>query len=170
MVRRCPACSEPLRTERQPHRWLLACDACGRNWDLEGRVELAPQLQGQSSEQPPHQPSEAVLVLHHTPEEFSRWLLRVAPPQATRAGGLLFGVLTVGERPGPLFWERVAKELGLTTEEVQRRAGLRPVLAVNRAGEVDGAEQLAEEERLQVRRAIVRMHKALGEVSPRPGS
>jgi len=66
----------------------------------------------------------------------------------------LYRVLTKGERPSPLFCERMAKYLGLSPQELERRAGLRPVLEVGSNGELHGLDALSEDERDSVRQSF----------------
>jgi hypothetical protein len=66
----------------------------------------------------------------------------------------LYRVLTKGERPSPLFCDRMAKYLDLRAEELERRAGLRPVVEIGNNGEMAGFDDLSEDERSTVRNAF----------------
>src|SRR5829696_4860078 len=59
----------------------------------------------------------------------------------------LYRVLTKGERPSPLFCDRMAKYLEL-------RAGLRPVVEIGNNGDMAGFGDLSEDERSTVRDAF----------------
>src|SRR4051794_16375995 len=78
----------------------------------------------------------------------------------------LYRVLTKGERPSPLFCERMASYLDLSPDELERRAGLRPVLEVGSNGEMGGLEQLTEDERSSVRQAFASAVSALDRGQP----
>jgi|GEM_PF-6925076 hypothetical protein len=114
------------------------------------------------------------LVVYGSLEGFRRWLdyelfRRFGRATSNRSicikAGLpenaLYRVLTKGERPSPLFCERMAEYLGLKPEELERRAGLRPVLEVGYNGELTGVDMLSEEERASVRRAFAEAVDAL---------
>ena len=66
----------------------------------------------------------------------------------------LYRVLTKGERPSPLFCDRMAKYLELRAEELERRAGLRPVVEIGNNGDMAGFGDLSEDERSTVRDAF----------------
>src|SRR4051794_19584519 len=114
------------------------------------------------------------LVVYGSLEGFRQWLDyelfrrfgRAASNRSIciRAGlpeNALYRVLTKGERPSPLFCERMAKYLGLSPELMERRAGLRPVLEIDPSANVKDAESLSEEERQTVRQALQSAIEAL---------
>jgi hypothetical protein len=74
----------------------------------------------------------------------------------------LYRVLTKGERPSPLFCERMAAYLNLSPEELERRAGLRPVIEVGSDGEMNGLRNLSDDERRSVHGAFSAVLDALG--------
>src|SRR4051794_11805135 len=96
------------------------------------------------------------LRLYATPDAFGRWLdgelSRRSGRRASnrsiciRAGlpeNALYRVLTQGERPGARFIERMASHLDLQPAEVERHAGLRPLLDIGAGGAVEGATSLS---------------------------
>ena len=114
------------------------------------------------------------LVVYGSLEGFRRWLdyelfRRFGRAASNRSicikAGLpenaLYRVLTKGERPSPLFCERMAAYLNLSPDELERRAGLRPVLELDPDGNPIGAETLSEEERASVRQAFTTAVSAL---------
>ncbi len=78
----------------------------------------------------------------------------------------LYRVLTKGERPSPLFCERMAAYLSLSPEELERRAGLRPVIELGNDGDIDGLNALSEDERTTVRNAFSAALNTLGGSRP----
>jgi len=66
----------------------------------------------------------------------------------------LYRVLTKGERPSPLFCERMAGYLSLQPEELERRAGLRPIVEILTSGEMQGVNPLSEDEKSSIRQAF----------------
>jgi hypothetical protein len=66
----------------------------------------------------------------------------------------LYRVLTKGERPSPLFCERMAGYLSLQPAELERRAGLRPIVEIATSGDMHGIEQLSEDEKSSIRQAF----------------
>src|SRR4051794_22788412 len=73
----------------------------------------------------------------------------------------LYRVLTKGERPSPRFIERMAAHLDLDAAELERHAGLRPLLEIGADGAVEGAGALSEAERRAVRGALGHALEAL---------
>ena len=115
------------------------------------------------------------LVVYGSLEGFRKWLdfelfRRFGRAASNRSicikAGLpenaLYRVLTKGERPSPLFCERMAAYLSLATEELERRAGLRPVVEVGSSGEMNGLEALTEDEKATVRRSFADALNTLG--------
>ncbi len=78
----------------------------------------------------------------------------------------LYRVLTKGERPSPLFCERMAAYLSLSPAELERRAGLRPVIELGNDGDIDGLNALSEDERTTVRNAFSAALNTLGGSRP----
>jgi len=119
------------------------------------------------------------LVVYGSLEGFRRWLdyelfRRFGRAASNRSicikAGLpenaLYRVLTKGERPSPLFCERMAAYLDLSPQELERRAGLRPVLELEPEGRLVGVETLSDDERSSVRNAFAAAVSALNGSRP----
>ena len=115
------------------------------------------------------------LVIYGSLEGFRQWLdyelfRRFGRAASNRSicikAGLpenaLYRVLTKGERPSPLFCERMAAYLSLSPGELERRSGLRPMVEVEASGDVRGSDDLSDAERTALRDAAGSILASLG--------
>ena len=115
------------------------------------------------------------LVFSWSSEAFRRWLdhelfRRFGRAKSNRsiciAAGLpenaLYRMLTKGERPSPLFIERLTASLTLDPAEFRRRAGLQPALEIRADGTVVGVDRLSAGERLELHGALETALRSLG--------
>jgi hypothetical protein len=66
----------------------------------------------------------------------------------------LYRVLTRGDRPSDVFCQRMGAYLTLDPSELERRAGLRPMLEVHADGRDGGLAALSASERAGLKRAM----------------